>query len=600
MRFIELTIEGVPGTRAALRFPFDSNLNVLQQKGTLRLTTVIDLIQSLLFPTLGKSNTLGPAKSQKANLVFEARGNVYRVERDYIKAQIFLFQLEQGSKDSFRELSKEFRYIKTTLERSLKMPTQRIFRSLLVSRISETLDKEEPTFRLKDSPLTQAQSDPVHEDPHVRLAGLKEDLRNSILLSDLGASLDELQSSLFKVEEQLNRFKEPKRKLKEIEDEYEPYKVFDNPGVITSQTISKLKSYENLKEKKEQDLLNLEERSSQAAKELSVIPLRPVIREPIAIIGTVLTLGGFIGASFLREYGWAFSSSLLIFILGLFVIGSGLLKGMKREQKIAALRKQLTGMNAEKAGIEKRFEIENTVVKNLFETIGNNDPLEIQESMARRKALLTERELVEQELTSLEKKSPFQDLILNKEKLQSEIVAIESRLADIPPLSIDSNALEREIAELEVQLQEKTRVLPNIPSLREEEDSDVTALLDLTSQVMDRTRLEVLKALKQGASKNISVLTLNKFEGIEVQGEKIVAFRTPSGVAKWETLDTITKATLLFAIQFTCWQLLVSSNSILPLFLDMVSSQRPELLSKMVLQAAQVLARKTQVLVLSA
>jgi len=142
VRFIELIIQGIPGTREALRYPFETQLNVWKQKGTIRLTTLLDFLSSLLYPVPSPGNMIGPAKAQQAEIIFESRGTTYRISRDYGRNSIQLSQLESSADERFRELSKDFRFVREVFQRSAKLPSRRTFQCLMTSTLKDGLVKD--------------------------------------------------------------------------------------------------------------------------------------------------------------------------------------------------------------------------------------------------------------------------------------------------------------------------------------------------------------------------------------------------------------------------------------------------------------------------
>jgi len=596
VKLIELILQGVPGTQGVLRYPFQPGLNPWKQKGDLfRLEALVDVVASLFYPSQNQSTPLGPGKAQRAGITFEARGTTYRLTRDYVSKTLNLAQLDQGTKDHFTEISKDPHFILATLARAAQIPSQRVFRSLLVARHGASSSEEQQKWQSAERHLAKERAFEA-PDPQARLAELRAEQGQIRTIHEREAKIDELQALVFQIEDQLRRFEEPTAHLKKIMEEYEAYAVFDAPGVLTPQVIQKLDRYAKVQEQRGTDLQTLEEKSKEWTEQLNGTPNRPPWNEPVAIGGVVAALIAFIGATFFRPWLWPL---LAVFVLGLGAMSWGLWEGLRRKEKIRSLMQQIRGLDAEKAGIDKRFEIETGPVRKLLETVRIKDAHDVSDMLMRRKELQMQRKAVEVELAAAETTTPREKLMEEKDKHLKEIAAIQATLQNLPPASVDPNALEKEIRDLEATLASDT-VPPQYEQPSTPASDDVNRLVVLAAELFDCPVAGLLRRVQQGVAANLTILTDKRFAGIEVAHGKLTAFQTSDGkLVAWPAVDPSAKAALLFAVQFTLWQLLAAERP-LPLFLDLISGRQHEKLCALSLRAAQHVARQTQVVVLSA
>lgn len=592
-------VSGVPGTQGLLRFPFEPGWNAWKPKGPFRLETVVDLLASLLYPAPLRSNMLGPGKARQAGMTFQARGNIYRVMRDYARGTTQLAQLEPGTQTSFKELSRELRFIRETLARSARLPSQRVFRSFLVSRLSEALIPEERSdFVRMDEQVSKGDRAPLI-DPESRLTGLQEELKTHRRIAELSARLDELLALTFKIDERLRELEEPRKRLAQLEREYDEVRIFDRPGVLQPQLVSKLRVYAATHEKTGAELAALEEDGIRWENELEGTPDRPWWREIPVAAGSVSSAAGFGGMEFFRDSTSLYALCWVAFFLGLVLVGYGLVSGRRRLEKKAELAKQVRGVEVERAGIEKRFDIETTAVRKFFDAVGNDDPEELLEMLERHAVLGAERKKAEEEFKALQAAIPEPELRKEKEEALAEIARIEQELGDLPPVTADVNSVAREVLKIEGELRAGgAAVEVSSPDFHNADDPN--RLLMLAAEILGRSEAELLRQMKQGLEINLTSMTRKRFRQVLVQGGRVTGFRSAEGEAvAWERGDPSTRAALLFSVQFTLWQLASASGRAVPVVLDLLSSlSGGEDLRKLGLEVARVLATKTQVLVL--
>lgn len=597
MRFIELIAQGVPGAKEALRFPFQPGLNVLNQRETFKLKTIYELLINLLYPTPKQTNTLGPGKIRRAELVLETRKEIFRISRDFANSTIQLSQLEPGSRSSFRELSSDLQFARETLARAAKLPSPRIFQTLLVSQLDDTLPSDSGFSRASSAP--RAQTNKMKSAPDIlnRIEGLKKELERYHVINKLGMETDELHARVFEIEDQLRRFEGPKDKLEDLNKEYEPYAFLDEPGLITPQIKPKLQAYNDNCQRRAEELTQLEEKSTEWASRLVLLRDHPWWRETLGLVGAGLFLVGFIATGFLRSIDWAFTLSLLFSVMALGVTGWGFYQGLRRKEKIAELKGQILSVDSEKAGIEKRFEIETVVVRQLFEKVHCQDPDEILRLIKERAELSRQRKDVEDKVQSLRKEIPEEDLRKERASLQEKISKIGAQLSEMPPPSLDPNSIKKEIARLESELK-------NVDAFEEihavsSEDDEVNQLVSHAAEVMDQPVFDIVNRIHRGLGANLVKFSGQQFNAVELRGERIAAFRfTNARSLKWIQADSATRAMLLFAVQFTLWQFLLTQKSY-PFILDLVTNPKSHTLFQVCLQAAKYVAQKTQVLVFS-
>ena len=586
MRLIELLLEGAPGTAGVAKFPFQPGLNPWKQKGPFRLGVLVDVLATLFYPSLGQSDPLGPGKIRRAGVTFEVKGTVYRLVRDFVSRRLFLSQLEPGTTNAFRDLSTETRFITEALTRSAKIPSHAVFRELLVAQPGRA-DLEKPDASI-------VSEEPAYSDPGKRLADLKterDSLKQGIALEE---RVDELHGRLFKIEEQLARLESPRAALQTALTEYEPYKVYDAPGVVTPQLVSKLKEYPDAINRKEEEIKDLEEKARQWTVALARLSDRPIWSEPIAIGGTAAALAGIVVMNVCRS--WMPFTVTLLTIGAILVAGLGLYRGFKRVERFRELHGKLQGAEAEKAGVEKRFEIEATAVKKLFAAVRENDVVEIEKALARREAVRATVDVARKDLEEIETDVGEASLADEKGRLRKEISETQKRLSDTPPASMDPVTLDRQIKELERRsgMRPEATVTASTASTDE-----INRLVALTAETLAVSVPDLLSRVQQGLAVNISAMTEQRFRGIQVRDGRITGFRDASGSGvSWDEADPVTRAELRFAAQFTFWQVLATQRS-LPLFLDLLSYPAPESLTKYSISAARHVARRAQMIVLA-
>ncbi|MFH1263810.1 MAG: hypothetical protein V1495_10270 [Pseudomonadota bacterium] len=586
---IELTVSGLPGARESQSFFFDPGLNRLTQSGPVRPEILIELFTSLLYPAPGRNGMLGPGKAQEATLTFESRGTTYRIARNYLQNSIRFSQLEPGCDDSYREISHDLSFVREALGRSAQVPRSRVFRFLLVSRLSDRLPAEEVSV-----PVAKG-----IRNPEERLPGLRRELETHRKILEVGSRVDELQGRIQRADERLRRFEEPRKQLAEVDSEYEQYKIFDRPGLLVPDLTSKLAAYPAAQEKRSADLEALEEKRIRTEADLAGLPDRPLWKEPVGLIGAVAIPFSFAAIGLLRHQRLAFALSCIVFIGAMVVAALGYFAGQRRITRRSELAKQIAGFAGERAGIEKRFEIETAAARKFFAETGNNDSSDLLALLERHADLSGQRKVVADEIEALRREVPEEELRKEREEAVREVAKLESQLSDLPPVTGDLSAIRLEILRLE-EVARTPEPVGGFRPLEEARPDDPNGLIRLAASIVGRTPEEVIAFVRPGLEMNLSRLSNGRLRGVDVTGDSISSFRDDSnGKFTWSDLGLQQRAQVLFAIQFTLWQAVGAGNRPLPIVLDLNSSAAADpALRDLSRQAAEHLSRKTQVLIL--
>jgi hypothetical protein len=125
-------------------------------------------------------------------------------------------------------------------------------------------------------------------------------------------------------------------------------------------------------------------------------------------------------------------------------------------------------------------------------------------------------------------------------------------------------------------------------------------LLALAAEVIGRPSGEILGHVRPGVDANLATLAGGRFRNVIVRGARILGFVNADGEdVRWDSLRAGDRAVLLFAVQFTLWQVVASGPQARPVILDVTrASAGEEALLATSSQAAEFLSKKTQVLVL--
>lgn len=587
MRLLEILVDGVPSTKGVLQYHFETGLNPWKQKGSFPIATLLEVLQALVFPMTREKDPLGPGKCRRAGITFEARDAVYRLVRDFSAKKLQLSQLEPGGQNRFRDLSHESRFIIETLNRTAKVPSRRVFRSLLICTPGKIEDVEPKQLDMSVS----AGSIPSPE-AHERLEQLKRERETFENSKHLENEQDELQQNLFKIEDDLRKLSAPREELKRVLQEYEPYAIFDKTGLQTSQVISKFKGFKALEEKKESDLKNIEERYVQLNADLTQIPDRIWWKEPLFVASVVIGVGSFVATSMFNKL-W-----FIGFVVSCLTSGAAYFIWHQRNQKILELRKKIRMLDPEKAGIEKRFAIEATAVKKIQEAIGSSDHEDIAANMHKWEELKVERKKAEEDLSRIEAEVQEGNLKAEKEKIQQRLSQIQSSLHDMPAITMDILALNKEIHALEMLLQGTSET-----ELKKDESTTaqdpISILIHAMAEVLEKPALEVILQSQKALDANIGAVTGRTYASMTWNEGDTPQFQLSNGnMANWYQLNEETKSILKFAVQFTFWQLLATVKP-LPIWIDLVSHPASERVTQIALSGAKHLATKSQVIVLS-
>lgn len=432
----------------------------------------------------------------------------------------------------------------------------------------------------------------LKEHPQMRrLESLRRELETYRAIDELNENLDRAHHRVFEIHELLKKFREPKKRLAQIAAEYDDVRRVEAVQVSDA-LVAALKVHDKAEERHGEELYAFQEAIEEAQQHADLHEHAPWYRQVEAWIGATLGVAAFVAAAFLRQNVWAFYAGLLVSGLSCLLVLWAVIKAQRQDEKYLVLRMALRDAQQKKAAAVKKRELDTLPVRRVLEAAGTPDAAEVLEMLAKARALRAERAEVEKRIEALSMTGSPKDLENELALQEGAAKEIERRLAAMPPLASEIHSIEIEIENLEKLLGVDASMLFEG---RENQSPLVENLLELASLAIGVDRAKLLPVLIKGIEKNIMPITHGAVSGM-VREESGWLFQSGSRFSPLQEFNDVQKQAIIFAIQFTLWQMMAHRFTFL-CFVDATSVLHPSL-RKTVLHASRHLAQKAQVVVL--
>lgn len=605
----EVVVQGVRRFGDVRRFTLGPGYNVLYGLGASGKTTLHDVMMSLLFakPADGEAASMQSLLPQgkvacRAGMTLQLDGEQWRVLKDYQQGVVTLSRFNAADR-KFELVLSDAAAIRQWLVEKAKLPagaeaaTMCAFSRTEFPSVADGIvvpsgarrEMEDTGFeeRIRSLPLAEKRA---------LLTKLLDEYRRHADIRTTEFLQDGLRAKVFEAETLMKKREEVQKKLDEIDLEY---KDLEKLPKLPDGIDDRIEAYRRHEKQREADLADLVPRQEEAkAALLALVPkeydekvfrrlkepskdwaLEPLKRDRILDAGVAVLPIGLV----MLFLGSAIATvGILVALIGVGVIAwRGILYFYGALEKFHVQKKVSDQIDDQIRQIERRWDIETSVVRNLMKAYDVEDPREMPEMDRKRDEFATDRAKVTGQLEVLVLPG---GRMPDKEhaRLTQQIADLDQRLQDLSEdMTGDPKELEPQIERLDREVARaegrkptpRAKLFQNADEGAGASDSDgknaVTRLIDAWCAARRADLGRVLRAIQETYSRNLTALSGGRFTEASFDAEGNVTVREEiRGQTPWEMIDGPGRDACYLALRITLFQLDAKGDGRTVLVLD--------------------------------
>lgn len=544
MKLSELVYQGSGSQKKVEKFLFGDNYNLIDTAKVQVPDTVRQILRLSLYPAM-KAKGEGGLKDGRIGATFTHLNDTYRFVRDLEKDACSLSRYN-GEKKDFEEISRNPSFIQKAFEETFKLSAGTYERLFVLDE--ELTRKWSKDFRSGKDGYFDTLDDGGVKDKIRKLKSLEEERKTIELMKEYEFELDGLQNRLFEVTDRIQKIKNKEDEIPFVTNELDSFKEFESLEGFPKDIEKRLREYDRQEEKKACELLDLDNKMSDLVNKLASLKIEPVNKDRALIAFSAGALISFGLAVFLKRF---LAFSLAGFIVFMLLSAWRLILYFKRKDEEVRLNAETRSLTESKNLIEKRFEIETSIVKKFLAKTKSESASDALDSMKRRAQIVTNLENAKKECEELKKDLKFEESLKEQEDLKKRIRLTEEKLRSFPSVSMEPNDLESEIERLRDEVGDHAFD----PSVAAHSDP-YASLLDDAALMLKVDREKISRSLKESYTANLKILSGGYFSGVEWQGAALKSFGITGGINKGlNDLDEDEHCIAFLSLQFTLLQM---------------------------------------------
>ena len=594
----EVVVQGVRRFGDVRRFTLQPGYNVLYGLSAAGKSTLHDVLLSLLFarPPEGEGESFKSLLPQgqaacRAGMSLNLGGETWRVLKDYQQNAVTLSRYAVAEKRFdlvYSQPAQIIRWLGETAGLTVGPPFGRLFTmthadfpslTAPVTVVASRRDGNSSDMSMFEDRL-RTMSLP---DKRNMLAILTEEYRRHAEMKTLEFLQDGMRTKLYEVEALMKKREEALEKIKEIDLELKDIvKLPKLPDGIDE----RIEAYKRHEKTREAELEHLLPRQQDAHAELdSVIPAPFTekdmrrMKEPLDIAIELLKrdrqLDAGVAAMLIGLPMILFGSTtgvigMLLAAVGIGLIAyRGLLVFLKGKERFDALVKTVDQVDEQVKLVERKWDIETTVVRNLMKAYNADDPREMKEIEKTRDALVVRKSALTTEIAELALPSGDTNLDVHQARFQKQITNVDERLqamsskftTDPKDLEPQIERLDREVARAEGRKATSRAKLFGLDEADAgDDDGDArNAIVTAVEAWCGSRRADmgrVLRTLQEAYAKNLKALSGGKLSDANFDATGSVSAREEGRPPlPFESLDSMGKDAAWLSLRMTFFQL---------------------------------------------
>jgi uncharacterized protein YhaN len=626
----EVVVQGIRRFGEVRRFTLGPGYNVLYGLSAAGKSTLYDVILSLLFarPAEGEGDAFrsmlpGGDKACRAGMSLLVGGETFRVLKDYQAKSVTLSRYIAAEK-RFELVASEPPRIQRWLTEKARLTVGANFGRMFTLTRQDFPSTTEVVVSIKTTTADPNFEDRIRAlslgDKRSLLAQLTDEYRRQAEVKTTEFLQDGLRTKLFEVDTLIKKRDEAKQKLDEIQVELvDIEKLPKLPDGIDE----RLEAFKRQMKAKEAEMEHLIPRQEDAHGQLAMVIPPPFdeadmrrLTSPMDIVVALIKKnrivdGGIaaivVGMVMLFFGGIVSELGAAMMVAGIIIaaVWQGLLVFLKGKEKYDASRKIADAVDEQVRLVERKFDIETTVVRNLMKAYGVESPTEMKEIEKRRDELVTRRDAARALLATVRLPDGGTEFDAKRNQIQKQIANIDERLqqlsgnftADPKDLETQIERLEREVARAEGR---KALSRAKLFGREEGEEGDGRDAIQRTVEAWaggHRADLgKLLRATQDAFAKNLRAVSGGRFADANFDANGSISVREDGRPPiPFESLDGLGKDAAYLAVRLTLLQLdSRGQSSVVALLDDPFEFEEPRLAA--ISRAFKALGPQTQIL----
>ncbi len=586
------------------KFVFGKSYNALEvSKSEISPDVFREILNSSFNPSYIPSGGLkasrDPDEKVRLGITFNFENTTYRFVRD-LAHNVYSLSKFNERKKQFDEVSRKRSFIKKAFKDTFKMPESSIYDKLCIFD-SASIRSEVSRWKKKTqghviSYFETLEKDEVMMQKIKRLKALEDEKAGLENIANYEFELDGFQAKLFEINETLNKIKEKEENLKALSVELKEYDSLKCLEEFPEDIAKRLTVYEKTEESKKTELISLDQKLDTLVNGLAALKIEPIQKDKTLILSSILGIASFALAMFLPKY------LILLLVLFFIFLGSAawrLILFFKKKEDEEKFNREIKSVKEDRAVIDKKFDIETKVVREFLSRVGVSHSEEALDLIKRRESLENNFSKEKKAFEEYKTKHNFDEVVLEKEKIEKEIEIREEKLRSVPPASMDPNDINTEIDSLKSEIgEENLERIADFDGTATPSKDAFSFIINQTAKLLKISKDKIIQSLKSSFPVNLAILSDKYFHEVSWTSEGIdtITSYDKSEPSTVETLSDDENLVVFFALQFTLVQLLANHNRLPIVVFGVFETEKPALKKDNFLKAVNHLSKSCQVL----
>jgi len=590
----EVVLQGIRRFGDVRRFTFGPGYNVVHGLASSGKSTLHDVLLSLLFatPAAGEKEAFASLLPQgkvacRAGMTLSLGGELWRVLKDYQQGVTTLSRFNAAEK-RFDLVLSDVAAIQRWLVETARLPAGPGFAPVVEITRKEFPSVSEGSIILasrRDAPDDTAFGDRIRSlsltERKALLTRFLDEYRRYADIRTTEYLQDGLRAKLFEVEEVQRKRADVQKLIDEVDLEFGPMASFP---ALPDGIEDRIEAFKRQQKQREADLAMLVPQQEAARNELEmVIPsgydekvfrslkspldmvLEPLKRDRILDAGVALVVGGAIAALLGSA---AMKVGALLFVCGVgLIVWRGVWVFYRSLESFQGLRKRSDQIDEQLRVLERKWDIETSVVRNLMKAYDVDDPREMRELEKKRNEGAVRRAELRGKLDGITLERN-RDPAKEHARIMRQIADLDARLQELSKdMTSDPKELEPQIERLDREVMRAEGKKPTSRAkLFQNSEEEATAdgekrsaaqrLIESWCSARQADSGRLLRAIAESFSRNLRALSGGKLSDATFDTDANITVREEGrGSVPWEVLDGPLRDAAYLALRITLFQL---------------------------------------------
>jgi len=476
----EIVLEGVKCFREKRNIPLKPGFDLVYGPNESGKTTLLETIYILLDPlrNVGEEEeypSWGPPGPSRAGIVIQEGQDSYRITKDFVNGQVSLSRRNPQTQ-KYESVATDPARIDTFLRQNIGIPPISTFRRLFC------FDRKDlPSGRQKvvaqrvqtqaPSPAPGAGVQPSFAAPQVavtppagygltveekkrRLDELRSQRDKAKAVADIQFEIDGLESKLFDIENKIKGIRSEEDHRDQLQNQLKKLSSFQE---LPRDIIHRIEDFEGTQREQHKMVNVMDQQIGEAQTAYMQIHSRtPFHKEQNFLIAAGCVAAGiitrFIGLQ--EKFGFVNFIQLLLIVAGLGLVIWIVFNEMNARTTETEAEEKLEKLKDELKEIEKKFEVESSVIKRMMVDAGVEDPKELHDKLKEYRDLMTKVEEFDERIEKSKRAAGYSQLERERKQYSERIEELNNQMRQAGGAGFvqDPADIQREIDSLQYSL----------------------------------------------------------------------------------------------------------------------------------------------------